>query len=105
MDLRNIDNVAENCYNVLMAPIPRMPAVERMTLYRTARTLAQLTVRQLAEKANVSTATITKLEGSTSELKPATLQKIRDVLEDHGVEFIPHPKWDEWVQPKIEGQS
>lgn len=73
-----------------------------MMLYRTARTLARLTVRDLAAEADVSTATITKLENG-KELKPATLVKIRDVLEKNGVEFIPHKTWDEWVQPRLEG--
>lgn len=75
-----------------------------MMLYRTARTLARLTVRDLASEADVSTATITKLEGG-GELKPATLAKIRAVLESHGVEFIPHHSkaWAEWVQPRVEG--
>lgn len=84
-----------------MAELPRMPGFERMMLYRTARTLARLTVRDLAARADVSTATITKLENG-SELKPATLRKIRAVLESNGVEFVPHHKWDEWVQPRSE---
>ena len=71
-----------------------------MMLYRTARTLARLTVRDLAAKADVSTATITKLENG-GELRPTTLQKIRGVLEENGVEFVPHEKWDEWVQPRV----
>jgi len=79
-----------------------MPGFERMMLYRTARTLARLTVRDLAAQADVSTATITKLENG-GELKPATLRKIRGVLEQNGVEFVPHRTWDEWVQPKFEG--
>lgn len=85
-----------------MAKLPRMPGFERMMLYRTARTLARLTVRDLAAQADVSTATITKLENG-GELKPATLRKVRAVLEEHGVEFVPHKTWDEWVQPKIGG--
>ena len=84
-----------------MAQLPRLLTVERMRLYRTARALAQLTVRELASAADVSTATITKLEGG-GELKPATLRKIRAVLEENGVEFIPHERWDEWVQPRTE---
>lgn len=88
-----------------MAKLPPIPGFERMMLYRTARTLARLTVRDLAAGADVSTATITKLE-SGGELRPATLLKIRRVLEDHGVEFIPHAskEWREWVQPRIEGE-
>lgn len=73
-------------------------------LYRTARTIAQLTVRELATEADVSTATITKLE-SGDELKPVTLRKIRAVLEAHGAEFIPHRKFDEWVQPRADGEE
>ncbi|WP_394891016.1 helix-turn-helix domain-containing protein [Mesorhizobium sp. AaZ16] len=74
-----------------------------MMLYRTARTLARLTVRELAAEADVSTATITKLENG-KDLKPATLHKIRTVLEEHGVEFIPHKRWAEWVQPRFGGK-
>ena len=84
-----------------MAKLPRTPVFERMMLYRMARTLARLTVRELAAQADVSTATITKLENGR-ELKPSTLHKIRAVLEEHGVEFVPGEVWDEWVQPKGE---
>lgn len=70
-----------------------------MMLYRTARTLARITVRELAAEADVSTATITKLENGR-ELKPATLTKIRAVLESRGVQFVSHKTWDEWVQPR-----
>lgn len=86
-----------------MAKLPPLPGFERMMLYRTARTLARLTVRDLATEAEVSTATITKLEGG-GELRPTTLAKIRSVLERHGVEFIPHHSkaWAEWVQPRVE---
>lgn len=75
-----------------------------MMLYRTARTLARLTVRELAAEADVSTATITKLENG-KELKPVTLTKIREVLEKNGVEFVPHKTWSEWVQPRLEGDA
>lgn len=83
-----------------MVKLPHLPLFERMMLYRTARTLARLTVRELAAEADVSTATITKLEGG-GELRPLTLNKIRAVLERHGVEFVPHSSWAEWVQPKV----
>ena len=82
-----------------MAKLPRTPVFERMMLYRMARTLARLTVRELAAQADVSTATITKLENAR-ELKSSTLNKIRAVLEEHGVEFVPGEVWDEWVQPR-----
>ena len=75
-----------------------------MMLYRTARTLAQMTVRELAAEADVSTATITKLENG-GDLKTSTLGKIRTTLEARGVEFVPHPKWKEWVQPGTVGET
>jgi transcriptional regulator with XRE-family HTH domain len=68
-------------------------------LYRTARTLARLTVRELAAEAGVAVSTITRLENG-EELKPATMRKIRAALEAHEVEFVPHPTWPEWVQPR-----
>lgn len=71
-----------------------------MMLYRTARTLARLTVRELATEADVSTATITKLENG-KDLKPATLAKIRSALVEHGVDFVPGKVWDEWVEPRV----
>ena len=79
-----------------------MPVFDAMMLYRAARTISGLTVRELAAKSDVSTATITKLENG-EELKPSTLRKIRSVLEEHGAEFVPHPRRQEWVQPKTRG--
>lgn len=43
---------------------------------------------ELAEPAQVSTDTITRLAGG-EELKPRTIEALRRALEDAGVEFIP----------------
>ena len=53
-----------------------------------ARVALDWGVLDLASKAKVSTQTITRLEKG-EELREATLQKIRKVLEDAGIEFIP----------------
>lgn len=45
-------------------------------------------IRQLAEKAQVSTQTIARLERG-EELRPKTVEAIRNALETGGVEFIP----------------
>jgi predicted transcriptional regulator len=45
-------------------------------------------VSELAERARVSTQTITRLEGE-AQLRASTLTKIQHVLEDAGIEFIP----------------
>ncbi|MFD1724727.1 transcriptional regulator [Rhizobium viscosum] len=45
-------------------------------------------VLDLAKAANVSTQTTTRLERG-EQLRPATLENIRRVLEDAGIEFIP----------------
>ncbi|WP_308423799.1 helix-turn-helix domain-containing protein [Salinarimonas ramus] len=82
-----------------MTLLPTTPEFQRMMLYKIARTLAGLTVRDLSVEAGVSTNTLTRLE-SGEELKPATVRKIRAALEAHGVEFVPHPTWAEWVQPR-----
>ena len=53
-----------------------------------ARAGLGLSVRELAEKARVSTNTITRFEGG-EPLKERTLDTIRDVFTSAGVEFIP----------------
>jgi len=53
-----------------------------------ARVALDWGVLDLAQAANVSTQTITRLERG-EELRASTLQKIRDVLENAGIEFIP----------------
>jgi transcriptional regulator with XRE-family HTH domain len=53
---------------------------------RMARAALQLGVRELAEKAKVSPATIVKFE-SSGELKERTVDAIRQALEAAGVEF------------------
>ena len=54
---------------------------------RLARTALGLGVRELAERAAVSTNTITRLEGGET-LKPQTVSAIRTMLEAAGVIFI-----------------
>jgi predicted transcriptional regulator len=44
-------------------------------------------VIELADKANVSTQTITRLEKG-DQLRPSTLKSIQSVLEEAGIEFI-----------------
>jgi transcriptional regulator with XRE-family HTH domain len=53
-----------------------------------ARAALQTGIRDLAEAAQVSPTTITKLEGG-DVLKPRTLLAIRAALETAGVQFIP----------------
>lgn len=53
---------------------------------RMARVGLGLGVRELAEKAKVSTNTITRLEAG-EELKERTIDAVRDALERLGVEF------------------
>lgn len=45
-------------------------------------------VLDLAKAANVSTQTITRLERG-DQLRPTTLESIKTVLQDAGIEFIP----------------
>ena len=54
---------------------------------RMARTALNLGVKELAELANVSTNTVSRLEAG-EELKPRTVAAIRHALESAGVEFI-----------------
>ena len=54
---------------------------------RMARAALSLGVRELAEKADVSTNTITRLERG-EDLYPRTVAAIRAALEEAGVEFI-----------------
>ena len=51
-----------------------------------ARAALRLSVRDVATMANVSTNTLTRLENG-EELKPRTLEAIRNALEKAGVEF------------------
>lgn len=53
-----------------------------------ARAALSLGVRELAEAAQVSTSTITRLENG-EELKPRTVAAIQAILEGSGVIFIP----------------
>ncbi|PSJ57602.1 helix-turn-helix domain-containing protein [Pseudaminobacter soli (ex Li et al. 2025)] len=53
-----------------------------------ARTALDWGVRDLARAADVSTHTISRLERG-EELREGTLQRIRQVLEEAGIEFIP----------------
>ena len=54
---------------------------------RMARTALNLGVKELAELADVSTNTVSRLEAG-EELKPRTVAAIRAALESAGVEFI-----------------
>ncbi len=51
-----------------------------------ARAALKLSVRDVATMANVSTNTLTRLENG-EELKPRTLEAVRNALEKAGVEF------------------
>ena len=53
-----------------------------------ARAGLGISVRELAEKARVSTNTVTRFENG-EPLKERTVDTIRDVFLDAGVEFIP----------------
>ncbi|MDR6100482.1 transcriptional regulator with XRE-family HTH domain [Agrobacterium larrymoorei] len=53
-----------------------------------ARVALDWSVIQLADAAQVSTQTVTRLERG-EELRPSTLARIRQALEDGGIEFIP----------------
>jgi transcriptional regulator with XRE-family HTH domain len=55
---------------------------------RLARVALGWGVSDLASHAKVSTQTVTRLE-KNEELRPSTLLKIRETLEDAGIEFIP----------------
>lgn len=54
--------------------------------YRMARAALRLSVRDVAAMASVSTNTLTRLENG-EDLKPRTLEAIRNALEKAGVEF------------------
>ncbi|WP_273795062.1 helix-turn-helix domain-containing protein [Brucella intermedia] len=54
---------------------------------RLARIALGLGVRELAKAAEVSTETIVRLEKGEN-LRPATLERIRNVLEEAGIVFI-----------------
>ena len=53
-----------------------------------ARSALKWGVRELAAKAQVSPATITRIEGD-NPANAATLQALRTALENGGIEFIP----------------
>lgn len=53
-----------------------------------ARAGIGMSVRELAEKARVSTNTVTRFEGG-EPLKERTVDAMRDVFAEAGVEFIP----------------
>lgn len=54
--------------------------------YRMARAALKLSVRDVADMADVSTNTLARLDAG-EELKPRTLEAIRNALESAGVEF------------------
>ena len=53
---------------------------------RAARAMARMTVQELARRAGVAPYTITRLETGLT-LQPRTLEAVRSVLEQAGVEF------------------
>jgi transcriptional regulator with XRE-family HTH domain len=55
---------------------------------RAGRGLLNMTVKQLAARARVATATVVRLENG-AEMKPSTANAIRMALESAGVEFLP----------------
>lgn len=56
---------------------------------RMARALLRLTLRDLADLASVDKKTLVRLEWGTARGHASTLQKIRGVLEERGVVFLP----------------
>ena len=55
---------------------------------RMARAAVKLSVRELAEKADVTPNTVSRIENG-GDAMASTLSKLRDVLEREGIEFIP----------------
>lgn len=55
---------------------------------RMARAALKIGVRELAEMADVTTATITRFENERGGLNSMTEQKLRAALESAGIEFI-----------------
>ncbi|PPQ28719.1 helix-turn-helix domain-containing protein [Rhodopila globiformis] len=60
--------------------------------FRAARSLLHLDQAELARRAEVSLATIRRIETPDGEprVAPATVDTVRRVLEEAGAEFIPH---------------
>ncbi|MBP1847996.1 transcriptional regulator with XRE-family HTH domain [Rhizobium petrolearium] len=56
---------------------------------RMARAALKIGVRDLAEMAGVTTATITRFENERGGLNSVTVQKLKDALEASGIVFIP----------------
>lgn len=54
------------------------------------RAALDMTVKELAERAGVSTATITRFENHETVNQADVLPRIRRVLEARGVEFLDH---------------
>jgi transcriptional regulator with XRE-family HTH domain len=59
---------------------------------RAARALLRLEQAEVAQRAHVSIVTIRRLEGAdgSERVTPVTLEGVRQVLEQAGVEFIPN---------------
>lgn len=55
---------------------------------RMARSALRIGVRELAEMANVTTATITRYENERGGLQAETRDKIQKALQQAGIEFI-----------------
>lgn len=60
--------------------------------FRAARSLLHLDQAELARRAKVSLATIRRIEAPDAEprVSPTTTETVRRVLEEAGVEFVPH---------------
>ena len=56
---------------------------------RMARAALKIGVRDLAEMAKVTTATITRYENERGGLQAETRDKLQKALEDAGIEFVP----------------
>lgn len=69
---------------------------------RMARAGLSIAVREIAELADVSTNTITRLEKG-EELKPRTLAAVKSAFEAKGAEFTSGP--DGWIGVKIKASS
>jgi transcriptional regulator with XRE-family HTH domain len=72
-----------------------MPAQLRM-----ARSALKIGVRDLAEMAGVTTATITRFENERGGLNSVSLQKLRTALEHAGIEFINDSRGDGVIRLK-----
>ncbi|NTJ35906.1 helix-turn-helix transcriptional regulator [Agrobacterium rhizogenes] len=66
--------------------------------FRMARAALDWGIVEFAERAGVSTNTLVRLERG-EELKPSTLDHLRTVLEEAGIEFI--AEGDDWFGVRV----